>query len=82
MILVDIEVPVLEKVYDVQLDENTPIAYLMEDIVGMICQKEQLLPQGELSQMLLWHKARRQLLEGNRTLWDYKIGNGQTLIIV
>ena len=48
MILVDVEVPILDKIYDMQLDEYTPAAFLAEDIVGMICQKEQLMLSGRL----------------------------------
>ena len=82
MILVDIEVPILEKVYDIQLDENTPTCFLIEDIVGMICQKEQLRLSGLLYDMTLWHKAKKQLLEPGRTLIQYGIVNGETLILI
>lgn len=82
MILVDVEVPLLDKVYDMQLDEYTPIAFLVEDVTGIICQKEKLVLIGESSEMTLWNKRGRYMFEAERTLKDYGIRSGQTLILI
>lgn len=82
VILVDVEVPVLDKTYDMQLDEYTPAAFLVEDIVGMICQKEQLVISGRMENAMLWHKRGQRLIERDRSLRDYQITSGETLILI
>ncbi|CBK75874.1 hypothetical protein CIY_34180 [Butyrivibrio fibrisolvens 16/4] len=42
MILVDINVPSIDKYYDFLLNENTPIASIIDEITEMIGQKEKL----------------------------------------
>lgn len=81
MILVDVEVPVLEKNYDVRVDEYAPAADVLEDIVDMICQKEQIICSGELAWAAFWHKESGRMLEMGKSLRDHRIGSGQTLIL-
>ena len=53
MILVDIKVPGVEQTYDFSLDENAPIALVMEEIVEMIGQKEHCSIAGNKEELLL-----------------------------
>ena len=48
MILVDIYVPGANQTYDFNLDENAKIELLLEEIAGMICQKEQSTLEGSV----------------------------------
>ena len=41
MILVDVEVPVMGKTYDVQIDETVPVKEIAGQIRDMICLQEQ-----------------------------------------
>ena len=52
MILVDIKVPGVEQTYDFSLDENAPIALVMEEIVEMIGQKEHCSIAGNKEELL------------------------------
>ena len=82
MILVDVEVPFLQKVYDMQVDEYTAIAILLEDMAGMICQKEQLTLSGDVSDLVLIIKRTQQMMDSHKTLKDYNVCSGQTLTLV
>ena len=80
MIIVDIEVPVMGKQYDVQIDEYVPLDEVKAEIVEIICQKEQCELKGEADRLLLWdaHTGRKMdlgksarengLLTGSRLL--------------
>ena len=82
MILVEVEVPILETCYDMQLDEYTPIRDLMEDMIGMICQKEQLMPVGDTGQLQLYTRQDGRALLPERSLHDYGMAGGQRLMLI
>lgn len=82
MILVDIYVPGVDKVYDFQLNENTPIATVVDEIAEMVGQKERSPLQGNASELLLCDKATGRILHGGDTLSGAGITTGRTLILV
>lgn len=57
MIIVEIEVPVMGKRYDFQIDESVPLCEVKEEIVEMICRKEQCLLRGDPGRLLLWTQS-------------------------
>lgn len=61
MIIVEIEVPIMGKKYDFQIDENVPLYEVKEEITEMICRKEQCPLQGDLRRMLIWTQAGKEL---------------------
>lgn len=82
MILVDIDVPGVNRSYDFNLDENTKISLLLEEISGMICQKEQCTLDGSVRELLLVSQSRKKILSPKLTLSDYNIVQGDRLMLV
>ena len=82
MILVDIYAPGANQTYDFSLDENVKIELLLEEISGMICQKEQCTLSGNIKELLLVSLTRNQILNPGLTLLHYKIGQGERLMLV
>ena len=82
MVLVDIFVPSVDKVYDFQLSENTLISIVIEEISEMIGQKERLGVVGDVHGLQLCDKERQCILPQNRTLSECGITTGKSLILV
>ncbi len=82
MILVDIYVPSVEQRYDFNLDEHAPITSLMEELTGMICQKEHCLLQGNKEELLLCRYEGSTILNKNMTLAECGVTNGTKLLLV
>lgn len=82
MILVDIFVPSVNKVYDFQLSETTPIHTVIEEITEMISQKERAVIVGDIKELMLCDKKTQCILEKNKTLAESDIITGQSLIFI
>ena len=82
MMVVDISVPGVDQTYDFNVDENAKISLLLEELVGMICQKEQCTLSGNIKELLLVSLTRNQILNPGLTLLHYKIGQGERLMLV
>ena len=82
MILVDVFVPSVDKTYDFQINENAPIYTVLEEISEMIGQKERSGVVGDVNKLQLCDRESRSVLDKNRTLADYEISTGKSLILV
>lgn len=82
MVLVDIYVPGINRTYDFSLNEDTKIALLLEEISGMICQKEQCELQGSVREFLLVSRNNQKILNSEMTLSFYHIAQGDQLLLV
>lgn len=83
MISVDVMVPAIEKTYDFSLDENEmTVMICIEEIAEMICQREGLLSDDGIENMILIDKSSRRVLEKKRTLSENNVKSGDTLILV
>lgn len=82
MILVDVEVPILNKVYDFELDENVFIADLEEEIANMISMTERNIEFDEENELLLYNVSNHQLLLSTNTLAFYDIKSGSRLLFI
>ena len=82
MILVDIYVPGVNQTYDFSLDETARISLLLEEISGMICQKEQCELKGSVKELLLVSQNKKKILNSELTLSHYHIGQGDRLMLV
>lgn len=65
MIIVEVEIPIMGKRYDFQIDENVPLYEVKEEIIEMICRKEQCLFEGDVERMLIWTRDGRRLSQEN-----------------
>ena len=82
MILVDVFVPSVDKTYDFQINENAPIHTVLEEISEMIGQKERSGVVGDVNKLQLCDRESRSVLDKGRTLADYEISTGKSLILV
>lgn len=82
MILVDVRVPSLNKVYDFNLEEYALVSVLIEEIVEMICQKEQCEMIGEIEEMLLCEEETQVVLPKHKNLEECGVHTGSRLLLV
>lgn len=82
MILVDVTVPSVEKTYDFNLDENARIGLVIEEIAGMICQKEHCAITGDRENLLLCKYEGQVVLDKATTLRENGLSNGGRLLLV
>ena len=75
MILVDIEVPALNKAYDFRLDERLCTAQILEEISVILFQEDR-------KDLLLCSCEQKRILPPDRTLWQAGIGNGARLLLI
>ncbi|MCM1539161.1 MAG: glutamyl-tRNA amidotransferase [bacterium] len=82
MIVVDVAVPAIEQVYDFALDENTEISLVIEEIAGMISQKEHCVLCGNGEELLLCTYGAKAVLDRHITLKESGIVSGSRLLLV
>lgn len=82
MILVDVYVPSTGRCYDFRLDEHTPVAELIDEMAGMIAQKEQTKIKGSKEELLLCYEEGQRILNFTETLAAGGVRTGGRLILV
>ena len=82
MILIDVYVPVVDRIYDFFLDEEKPVGSIIEEMAEMICQKERLRPDGKTEDLSLWIVDGRRKLQKEWTLNENGIRSGMRLLLV
>lgn len=82
MVLVDVIVPSVNKVYDFQLSENAQISTVIEEICEMISQKERVSIVGSVTDLLLCDKDTNSVLDNNKTLAECNVVTGHSLIFI
>lgn len=82
MILVDINVPSIDKYYDFLLNENTPIASIIDEITEMIGQKEKTFISGDVKQLDLCNATSEEVLNKGMSLNECNIKTGDSLILI
>ena len=82
MILVNVHIPALEKVYNFSVGEKAPISDLIEELVELVAQKEWIPFSGNLGKMTLCCLETGEQCDRGRCLSDYGICGGAELILV
>lgn len=82
MIFVDVEVPILGKVYDFQIEEEVLLGEVIEEISAMICHKEQCMLKGTHKEFMLWDAEGGKRLVMEKTARESKIRSGSHLMLV
>lgn len=80
MIMVDIRILSINKTYDFNLDEDTIIGVLVEEVIEMVLQKEKGTLTGRIEDMYLCSK--NYILSKDSTLRDCGIKTGDYLFMV
>lgn len=81
MILVDVYVPSLNRIYDFNLDEDSVISVLISEISELICKKEHSVLDGKENGFIMGSVDRNINFNPTYSLRDYGIKNGEKLIL-
>ena len=81
MILVDIEVPATDSVYDFELDEEIPVKALIEEIVKILMQKEKYIGRAE-EKLYLYAYFGECLLCDEKSLKQQGVKTGEKLFLL
>lgn len=86
MIIANVRVPALEKVYNFSIEEKAQVDELIEEIALLVFQKEGLAFEGEpksaFSEMTLCSLDAGIQLDRRYTLADYGVCDGSELMLV
>lgn len=86
MIIVNIRVPALEKVYNFSVEEKALVSDLIDEVVLLVYQKEGLSfegdPRAAFREMSLCSLDAGIQLDRQYTLSDYSVCDGSELILV
>lgn len=82
MIIVEVQVPCLDKTYEFKLNEDVIVAIAIEEIVSVICQKEQFKLFESKSKFLLYNMATERQLSVSLSLFENGVCMGDKLILV
>lgn len=82
MINVDIFIPSMDRTYNFNLDEESKIRFLIDEIAELICKKEHVLFAGEKENFLMGSLDRKMYFNSKYSLKEYSIKNGDTLIFI
>ncbi len=82
MIIVDVNVFILDKLYDFELNEEAKVREVIEEIVHMVEQKEKTAFTGDIGDMVLVDNFRKDILNPDYTLAQQGIDSGWNLSLV
>ena len=82
MIIVDVNVFILDKFYDFELNVDAKVNEVIEEIVHMVEQKEKTAFTGDIKDMILVDNFRKDILNPDYTLAQQGIDSGWNLSLV
>lgn len=82
MIIVDIEVPSIERKYQFSVEEQVSTETLIAELAEVICQKEQCTLKGDVSQLCLCAGESSRILNHSESLEKQGIANADWLLLV
>ena len=80
MILVDVQIPALDRTYDFELDEETPVGELVEKIAQLIREKARMPPETE--KLCLYAFFKEKVLNEKLSLHQQGIETGEKLLLM
>lgn len=81
MILVDVQVPSLDGIYDFELDEKMEVCEVVTQIFEMIALQENGVKEPG-QEMFLYAIRKESILNPQKTLEQQGIQNGESLIVI
>lgn len=82
MIIVEVEVPMMDKQYDFQIDGEIPLKEVKSEIIAMICQKEQCLMEGDAEMLFLWDAQSKVRLSEEKTAVENGLLTGSRILML
>lgn len=81
MIIVDVYVPAMDRVYNFSLDEESKISVLIEEISELICKKERSVLDGTKERFIMGSVEKGSNFRSDFSLREYGVKNGDKLIL-
>lgn len=81
MIIVEIDVPVMGKKYDFQIDEDVPFVRVKKEVVEMICKKEKCSLFGNPSRLMFWTLEGKEI-DLSKSPREHGFQTGSQLLLV
>lgn len=82
MIIVNVVFGEMNKEYDFKVDETEPISLLVDEMVGMIAEKEHLNLSKHSGLFLLCDQQKRKVFDSDSTLAQQQVAYGDTLFLI
>ncbi len=82
MIIVDVNVVIFDKFYDFELNEDVKAGKVIEEIVHMIEQKEKTGFTGNISDLILFDRKNKKVLNPGYSLAQQGIVSGGSLSLI
>lgn len=82
MVLVDIFVPSLDKIYNFSLNEHVPVSSIVEEITEIVEQKERSTFKGDVRELRLYNRKTQSPLPVQNTLEECFVTTGSNLLLV
>lgn len=82
MIIVEIEVPSIEKSYDFKLNDDVSVSVIIEELCAIVCQKEQCRFLNNDGQLMLFKIDNKRLLSMSLSLYENDVKTGDKLLLI
>ena len=82
MILVDVYVPAMDKVYDFKLDETASVAQIMKEMEEIFMKKVKETKMEKQQEFMLCSMEQKEVLPIYKTLSECRIKDGSRLMLV
>ncbi|MGN0377372.1 MAG: EsaB/YukD family protein [Suilimivivens sp.] len=81
MIFLDVQVPLINKIYDFELDEEMPVSELVQKVTGIIAEKEEMEYEPQ-TKMYLYAMGNETILNESYSLKQQGIRGGERLVLI
>ena len=82
MIIVTVEIPIMDTCYDFQIDEDIPVRFVRDEIMDLVCRRNQCGSEGNKESAMIWDKRRRTIVGLDRTAYENGLETGSELVLV
>lgn len=81
MIIISVEVPVLDKRYDVRINETIQLNRIRAEFIDLICREEQCRLEGDINRFLFWDLKSQKMLDHSVSAFENNLKTGSTIIL-
>ncbi|MDO4413738.1 MAG: hypothetical protein Q4C20_01530 [Erysipelotrichaceae bacterium] len=81
MIIINVEVPVLDKKYDVRVNETVQLVKIRNELIDLICREEQCQVEGDRNRFLFYDVNSHRMLDLSLSAYENNLKTGQSVIL-
>ncbi len=81
MIIVKVSVPSMEKEYDFQIDEDVVMFEIRNEIIDMICRRNQCEMKGDRSRIMMWDAETKKMIDFTLSAAENGLRSGSALVL-